>query len=248
MLLRQGDGSPRMHLPSLKLARRALGAEEQAPLARAVTRIDTVARGDDIVREDVLQAECRIVIDGVAAHYRMLSDGGRQITQISIPGDFTDLGGLLSKRLDHGIVAITQVRVAVVPHDALAAIAREHPQLERLLWLDTLLQTASLREWLVSSGRRSALARLAHFFCEMLARYQVAGLARGDSCPLPLIQADLSDICGLTHVHTNRTLQALRNMKLIAWEKGRLTILDRRQLADLADFDPTYLHLPAETP
>ena len=239
---------PPTHRLLLKLARRDLASkEEQAVFLRAVVRVDTVPRGHDVARQDVPQSECRIVVDGMAAHYRLLSDGGRQITQLSIPGDFVDLPGLLTKRLDYGVVAVTPMKLAVVPHDNLAAITREHPHLGRLLWLDTLLQAASVREWLVSSGRRSALARLAHFFCEMLTRYELVGLAHRNACPLPLTQADLSDICGLTHVHINRTLQTLRASGLVSWQKGWLAVLDREELVRAADFDPAYLHLRHET-
>jgi CRP-like cAMP-binding protein len=238
---------PPTHRLHLKLGRRdLLSPEEQTAFTRAVSRFDTVARGHDIVRQDVVQSECRIVVDGMAAHYRTLADGGRQITQVCIPGDFVDLPTLLLKQLDYSVTAITAVRLAVVPHEALSTLTQEHPHLGRLLWLDTLLQTSNVREWLVSSGRRSALAHLAHFFCEMLARYEIVGLAHGKGCPLPVTQADLADICGLTIVHTNRTLQTLRTSGLITWSKGFLTVHDREELERIADFDPSYLHVRHE--
>jgi len=243
----KGNHVPPTHRLLVKLGRRdLLSPGEQAAFAKAVSRFDTFVRGDDVVREHGVQSDCRLVVEGMAAHCRMVSDGGRQISQVCIPGDFVDLPGFLVKQVDYGVTAVSNLRVAVIPHDRLAALIREHPHLGRLLWLDTLLQTGSVREWLVSSGRRSALAHIAHFFCEMLVRYELVGLAHGNGCPLPITQTDLADICGMTIVHANRTLQTMRSMGLVTWQKGWLTIHDRQELARLADFDPGYLHLRHE--
>jgi DNA-binding transcriptional regulator LsrR (DeoR family) len=58
-----------------------------------------------------------------------------------------------------------------------------------------------------------------------------------------LTQRELSECLGLTVVHVNRTLQALRRKKLVKFEDHNLTILDRRGLEGLAEFDPEYLYL-----
>jgi hypothetical protein len=44
-------------------------------------------------------------------------------------------------------------------------------------------------------------------------------------------------------VHANRTIQELRRRSLIELENRQLTILDRRGLEGVAQFDPTYLYL-----
>ncbi len=46
----------------------------------------------------------------------------------------------------------------------------------------------------------------------------------------------------MTAVHVNRTLQRLRQDKLISTSHGRLKILDFAKLAEIAGFDETYLH------
>jgi hypothetical protein len=44
----------------------------------------------------------------------------------------------------------------------------------------------------------------------------------------------------------NRTIRALRNGNLIAWESRTLTLLDFGELKRIADFNPDYLHLHPE--
>ena len=69
------------------------------------------------------------------------------------------------------------------------------------------------------------------------------GLARRDGFAFPLTQRELSECLGLTVVHANRTIQELRRRGLVELENRNLTILDRRGLEGLAEFDPAYLYL-----
>ena len=88
-----------------------------------------------------------------------------------------------------------------------------------------------------------AHSSLAHLFCEMYTSAQAAGLTNGNSCALPLTQEFVADALGLTAVHTNRTLQALRETEAVEWRSGWLTVKDWPKLQAIARFDPHYLHL-----
>jgi hypothetical protein len=52
---------------------------------------------------------------------------------------------------------------------------------------------------------------------------------------------------GLSAVHVNRTLQTLRADGLITTRSGMIIIQDWQRLKELAEFDPTYLHLRVGT-
>jgi CRP-like cAMP-binding protein len=228
----------------LKLERRdAVSAEEKRILERAVARIDTVAAREDIITEGVPQTESRLLLDGVSCRYKAMSDGRRQIMELHFGGDFIDLHSFTLKHLDHNVGATTRVSLAVVPHTALREITETQPHLTRLLWFTTLLDAAIHREWVVSTGRRSAIARIAHLFCELFLRLEVTGLTNDHSYPLPLTQEDMADVCGLTPVHVNRTLQELRGTGAVEWQRGTVTIKDWPALQAIAEFDPTYLFL-----
>lgn len=114
--------------------------------------------------------------------------------------------------------------------------------LDRALEREALATAAIQREWTVSLGCRSGIERLAHLFCELRWRLGAVGLADRASCPLPLTQHDLAHTLGQTSVHINRTLQELRAQGLITLRSRRLTIHDPDRLAELAHFDPAYLH------
>lgn len=79
--------------------------------------------------------------------------------------------------------------------------------------------------------------------CELYVRLEIVGLVSDQTVAIPLTQAELGDVLGLSAVHVNRTLQELRAKELVSWKDKRIVILDFQRLALLADFDPTYLNL-----
>ena len=120
-----------------------------------------------------------------------------------------------------------------------------HSGIVHALRLAKLVEEATLRERLVSLGCRSAIERVAHLFCELLVRHQAAGLAKQNSFPLPITQADMADALGLSNVHVNRVLQDLRKQRLVELRRKALTILNLPRLKALAEFRADYLHAMA---
>jgi CRP-like cAMP-binding protein len=228
----------------LKLrARDLVGAEEEQVLRASIAELQEHPEGRTIVRTGTTLSASTLLVEGIVCRYKDLADGQRQIMELHVAGDFVDLHGFLLKQLDHNVGAMTPIRVASVPHDALRGITETHPHLGRMLWFSTLLDAAIHREKILSIGRRSALARIAHIFCELLVRLRIVGLADDSGYALPLTQADLADVTGLTSVHVNRMLKKLRDDKLLTFRGGRVTIDDWERLQRVAEFDPTYLHL-----
>jgi len=195
------------------------------------------------VRAGTTLTQSMLTVEGLVARYKDLSEGQRQIQDIHVAGDFTDLHGFLLKRLDHNVGALTRTRMALVPHDAIRRITEEEPHLSRLLWFATLLDAAIQREKILSVGRRPALARLAHLMCELHVRLDLVGLAEDGSFALPITQLDLGDATGLTSVHVNRMLKQLRDDRLMTFRGARVTIHDWPRLQQVGEFDPAYLYL-----
>ena len=118
----------------------------------------------------------------------------------------------------------------------------ERPAIARALWWTTLVDEATLREWLVNIGQRDAETSIAHLFCELHLRLKAIGLSDGGDFSLPVTQTELGDTMGLSTVHVNRSLQSLRAKRLITLRGGRLVILDVARLRAACQFNPNYLH------
>ena len=184
----------------------------------------------------------KLLIEGFVSRQCTLLDGRRQILAIHVPGDFVDLHGFVLKYLDHEVVALTPAKLATVPHDELRDITATDPHLARMLWFATTVDAAIHREWIASLSR-SAMARVAHLFCELRAKLEVVGLADRSGYALPLTQIDLADATSLTPVHVNRTLRQMREAGLLDFRAGRVEIGDLDGLIRIASFDPRYLYL-----
>jgi CRP-like cAMP-binding protein len=196
-----------------------------------------------IVRAMQEQKESRILLSGLTGRHKGLRNGTRQITELNIPGDPIDVHSFTLKRLDHDIVSFSRCRLARIPHERLWDMTDRHPRLALIYWFGTNLDAAIHREWELSLGRRQALGRMAHLFCETRERMDAVGLADGHSFEFPLNQNELGECLGLTAVHVNRTLQQLRERELCDLRDGRVVIADLGALQALAEFDPGYLYL-----
>ena len=231
-----------VHIRKLQ-ARDDISAEEEAAIRGAAGESRSVAAHRTIIRARQPVRESTILLGGWAARVKDLESGQRQITEINVPGDFIDLHSFTLKELDHDVVALTNCELVGVPHENLEEITVNLPHLTRVYWFQTNLDAAIHREWMLSAGRRSALGRVAHLFCELLVRLQVTGLAEAGAYDFPLTQVQLADCLGLTSVHVNRTLQQLRKDGLIELKERKVRILDLAELKRVAEFDPTYLYL-----
>ena len=63
-------------------------------------------------------------------------------------------------------------------------------------WRDTVVDASVLAKWVSTLGRRAALARLAHLFCDLGVRYEEAGMGTRSRYPLAATQAHLADLMG----------------------------------------------------
>ena len=173
-----------------------LTAAEKALLTKTITKEARFAAGEDIVAVGSRPGRSSLLLDGIAARYKHLADGGRQITALHVAGDFVDLHAFLLKSMDHGILALSPCRVAYAEHRDLKTITERAPHLTRLLWLDTLVDGAIHREWIVAMGRRSRKSHLAHLICELFVRLRGVGRAADWRFHFPLSQSDMADALG----------------------------------------------------
>lgn len=226
-----------------KLNRRVkLGADEIDALRRLPYEIDELDRGCYLVREGDAPGHCMALISGFLYRSKMTGDGARQIISVHLQGDLVCAHDHLLGEADHSIQALTRVRVAYIPQEALLSAIEAYPVLAHALWRDNLIDASVAREWMLNLGRRKARQRVAHFMCEMAVRSKAAGACDGLRYAWPLTQEELGDATGLTSVHTNRTLQSLRREKLVDVGRGKIHIVDWMGLQTAGDFTVSYLH------
>jgi CRP-like cAMP-binding protein len=224
-------------------ARDEISDDEEQAIRSAVSEYRDYRADLTVVRRGDVVSHSTLLLDGLMCRYKDMRDGERQITELHVAGDFADLHSFTLKRLDHTVKTMTPCKVAIVPHENLRAISVDFPHLTRVFWFSTNLDGAIHREWEVSLGRRRAVVRVAHLFCELQVRLGLVGLADAAGYALDVTQEELAECLGLTSVHINRTLKELRGLELVEFRNKRVAIADLAGLIALGEFDPAYLYL-----
>ena len=219
----------------------ALSDEDLVTLDRLHQRRRTFVAGVDLVHQGQVDQSAYILAKGWVCSYKLLPDGGRQIVDFQIPGDFLGLRSVLFRTADHNIEPVTAVEASeVIITDLLDAFARTPRLATAVLWAASR-DEAMVVEHLVGIGRRNAVERTAHLLLELGARLTLVGLGTTAGYDCPLSQYLLADALGLTSVHVNRCLRELREDGLLTFRNGRVDLTDFNGLVALTDFDQDYL-------
>lgn len=219
-----------------------LSRSDKQILDDVIVRSREIETRQDIIREGDSPSDVILVLEGLACRYKILPNGLRSIFAYLVPGDFCDIHIFILRAMDHGIATLSPCTIVNIPRSRVLELS-ERPAIARALWWTTLVDEATLREWLVNMGKRDAESSIAHLFCELHLRLKSVGLVNGGEFSLPIRQADLADTMGLSTVHVNRSLQSLRGKELIVLKAGRIFIPDIDQLRSSCQFNPNYLHL-----
>lgn len=179
--------------------------------------------------------------DGWLARYKILHRGSRQIMDFVLPGQIFGLPACVFHQAPYSVLAITDASVSAIPFDMIDNVFERDPALAKALFWSAVQEAAILGEHLVDTGRRSACERVSHLLLELFVRLNRARGAGEMTFSIPLTQELIADALGLTTVHVNRTLRALREDRLIAVDRRSVTILDFEALSLMSDFERSYL-------
>jgi CRP-like cAMP-binding protein len=216
---------------------------EFASLKQAAVERARHARGATIVSAGEDPAHVFVVSKGWALRYRTLTDGRRQIVNLMLPGDCFDLQALIATKADHSVEALTNVELLRLKSEDFLSAIKANAGLATAFWWAAVQEESILREQIVRLGRRSGRERLAHILLELRRRLMHAGQEVGDTLTLPMSREVLADLLGLSSVHVSRSVSALREAGLIRTSNGSIQLSDIEGLAEVAQFDPSYLHI-----
>lgn len=219
-----------------------LTPEEIGLLEAACSEPRDVPARHDLIREGDRPGPVHVIMEGWACRYKLLPEGGRQITAFFMPGDFDDMHVGTLAEMDHSIGTLTPCLVSTISRERIEELTEARPRITRALWWTQLVDEGTLRAWIVSMGRRDSMARVAHLMCELYVRATNLGLNGTAGIELPLTQTVIGDALGLTPVHVNRVLRRLRLAGVMELGQGTLRIADGHKLAQIAGFDDNYLH------
>jgi CRP-like cAMP-binding protein len=212
-----------------------------AALHKAASGVRRVPARRELIGQGQPIAGANLLLSGWACRVSTLSDGRRQIVSLILPGDLIGAGRQRNPVATSAILALTEVTVMPAPKPR---AEQSGSGLAEAYALSGAWDEAYLLRNITRLGRMSAYERTADLFLEMHERLSLAGLSRGNTFPMPLTQQTLADTLGLTTVHVNRTLQAMRQDGSVTIGGGTVELHDPERLTRAVDRRPERVQLP----
>lgn len=231
----QGGNSPF----GLRLKSLGVHADDLDIVLQAAKRRVSVPAGGEVLRQAEAGGQVKALLAGTTCSYKRREDGGRSILSFQHPGDFCNLHNYVLPNAEPGIgiQALTDATLAIIDYRDMDGFL-SRPRLASALWRASMCEAAVYRNRLTSTGRTTALERVAHLLCEQIARRAAVGI---HDPRLPFSQIDIADAAGLSVVHVNRTIQTLRSLNVLSKARCATEVVDREQLEQIAGFDDGYL-------
>jgi CRP-like cAMP-binding protein len=169
----------------------------------------TFPTGTEIIRAGQDSPELYTLYSGWAFRFKTLPDGRRQILNFLLPGDLLGLQAAMFDAAQHGIEALTDVELCLLPRHKIWNLFGQVPELAfDVAWLGAS-EESQVDENLLSTGRRSAAERIAALILILYRRADALALTENHTFSFPLSQQHIADALGLSLVHTNKTLARL---------------------------------------
>ncbi|MDX1626307.1 MAG: Crp/Fnr family transcriptional regulator [Wenzhouxiangellaceae bacterium] len=223
---RSSNGSDRVALDAFSEPDRNL----LAGLAGRTRRVDA---GDRVCRDGMAEPTLHALTEGWVCAVRPMQDGQRQVLDVFLPGDWMLLRDLASEEASATLVAATPAVVVEVSKSGLRDRLAGSAEAARHL-LDRMAREESLLiDRLASLGRRTAEERTVRFLLELHDRLG----APAGRFELPLTQALIADVVGLSAVHVSRTLGSLRDRGLLEIERSTVILHDEASLRAIAGLE-----------
>ena len=192
-----------------------------------------VARHDTtLVRMSDPQPPILLIRSGFAVRSCTLRNGRRAILDLFVPGGICGLDHAFTRYPVEEISAVG--RVAYHALDA-SNFRKLFSQPQAAFRIVTLVAEARYRVERVAAtiGRFDAAARISVLLLDTYDRLRRRELIRVPSFAFPLTQEQIGDYLGLTLVHVNRTLRALREQGLLSITRQMVSIPDPNRLRAL---------------
>jgi CRP-like cAMP-binding protein len=207
---------------------------------RCARTLRNFTAGAELYAEGEPCPDMLIVTEGWAILYTILEDGRRQILDIVLPGDVLAGPPRPGRIMRHTAECLTDVTVAVVPHEHLRTLIAHDPALAFAVMQRNASGLDAAYAALTTVGRKCAREAVASFLHRLYHRARALDPSTpADSVTIPLTLDHIGDALGLTGVHVCRTLKGLKDQGILKFCKGALTIYDPARLrrTALADYD-----------
>jgi CRP-like cAMP-binding protein len=222
-----------LHRPELSASLQR-GEEKILRLMKGTAR--EFSSGDGLIKAGTEHRFVYRVIEGWAARTRALGDGRDQCILIFLPGDFFALKSMFVTSHPDSVCTLSAAIIEQIDYRDLDSVFAEDPDVARRCMWQVVEEERRLHNWVVSLGQGSADERLARLLIEFHGRLSASGTIAPEALTfaMPLTQSQLADHLGITAIHVNRVLRALRLKGIVTVRGGDVSIQDLARLTEIA--------------
>lgn len=199
--------------------------ETDVALVLPVTRPNTYARGEALVREGELADSFHMLLEGRAAVRVTTPSGDNAIVNLLGPDSHFGEVSLLGRgepRRTASVIALERVRTLSITAPVFHRLREQHPGLERLVTAALARRVDELTLQLVEALHANLELRVVR---RLQALAEAAGLCPSGETVIPLTQDQLSQLVGGARPTVNQILGRLSAEGILRCTRGRVTIL-----------------------
>jgi len=177
-----------------------------------------------LYRQGDINQELFVLREGWVMLTRLSENGERQVFRSVLPGELLGFQANIQAPSIYSAITLLDSVVCRVPN--IIGLCTTQPELAFSLASAAARDMMLTERYLTHITHRSAREKIAFMLLEIFHRLRLNHLNKSYSIQFPLKQEDIADTLGLTTIHVNRTLHALKEEGLLEIHKHELTILD----------------------
>ncbi len=196
-------------------------SEDQLFHLSKFTNRSTYASSTELIPEGEEVERYSNILSGVVKLSKLLADGRQQIVGLQFAPDF--LGRPFKSKSETSAETATEVQVCTFPRTILEKLIGQSPELEHILYEQSLKELDDARDWMMTLGRKTADEKVASFLYMIGTHIDPARETSDNSVEfeIPLKRADIADFLGLTIETVSRQLTKLRKAGIIELVNSR---------------------------
>ncbi|MEL6750453.1 MAG: Crp/Fnr family transcriptional regulator [Pseudomonadota bacterium] len=224
---------------SLRAARAGFVSSDTLDVIDAAMRSSKKARaGEEWMIGGQQARDLHVVVSGWATRVSTTRDGRRVITQFLLPGDV--VGGEAFV-LPGTLTALTDCEFATLTVEAQRQMRDETPEASAILDWSASTGRALMIDHIRSLSAFRAAQRVMHLLVTLWQRLRETSDNMGNGFMLPLTQSQISETCGMSLVHTNKSIAKMRADGLLTIDGHRVSFPDPAAALRYARWDDDVL-------
>lgn len=192
-------------------------------MARLALAVSSHVKGEVLAHTGAMFRRLYLVVHGAFKSVQISANGQAQVINFHGPRDFMGLGGFAEHTYTTDLIALQQSTICEFPVAEVEALAQRSPALLECLLSQISRNLAGAEHDQFMLGSMTGAQKIADFILRQKSHSDGV-------LDLPMSREDLGSFLGLTAESVCRLLYMLRDQRIIAVERRRLRVLDRRAL------------------